>query len=197
MDCPKCGAGDYYASIFGGRNLCMNPECEDARDDAAAKAKANPVPDDCEECGADPGECNVYCGQYVQLGLEELIELHGIECSAVMGANHDPAPADWGRMISYGVTLTRPYGASMYVLRVDFHVGTAHGAPDAEDVINCLVQDALSLENSTGFEDWAENLGYDPDSRKAEKIYKAVEEQSELIRDFLGDHFESFSQAEY
>ena len=43
-------------------------------------------------------------------------------------------------------------------------------APDLADVLYCLVLDSEVLEYSS-FEDWAECMGYDTDSRKAEGIY--------------------------
>lgn len=49
--------------------------------------------------------------------------------------------------------------------------------PDLVDVLYCLVSDA-DVINSIGFEDWAENLGYDTDSRKAEDIYRACLKQT-------------------
>ena len=41
--------------------------------------------------------------------------------------------------------------------------------PDIFGLLNCIVSDADCLEYC--FEEWCENLGYDPDSRNAEKIY--------------------------
>lgn len=61
------------------------------------------------------------------------------------------------------------------------------GEPTAADVLNCLASDSASVENARSFEDWASDLGYDPDSRKAEKIFKACETQAEKLKKFLGD----------
>lgn len=44
-------------------------------------------------------------------------------------------------------------------------------SPPLVDVLACLVMDADVLNYST-FEEWAESLGYDPDSRKAEATYQ-------------------------
>jgi hypothetical protein len=52
-----------------------------------------------------------------------------------------------------------------------FSQGWAHTqAPTAGDVLDCLAMDAASVENARSFEDWASELGYDADSRKAEKL---------------------------
>jgi hypothetical protein len=69
-----------------------------------------------------------------------------------------------------------------------FSMGYGHNGkePKAGEVLNCLAMDAASLENARGFEDWASDLGYDTDSRKAEKIYKACEHASRRLKAFLG-----------
>lgn len=68
-----------------------------------------------------------------------------------------------------------------------FSQGSAHvDEPTAEDVLDCLASDASSYDGNT-FEQWARELGYDTDSRKAEKTYKAVKRQAEQLKRFLGD----------
>jgi hypothetical protein len=57
--------------------------------------------------------------------------------------------------------------------------------PELRDVLHSLVLDAYVLESS-GFEDWARNLGYDTDSRKAEAIYKECIEQSLKLKALIG-----------
>lgn len=48
------------------------------------------------------------------------------------------------------------------------------------DAFNCFVSDALS--GSETFEDFCDNFGYDNDSRKAEKIYFACQDQLKKLR---------------
>lgn len=50
-----------------------------------------------------------------------------------------------------------------------------------------LALDSQGLESSRGFEDWAAEYGFDTDSRKAEKLYKACLDVSEKLKRFLGD----------
>lgn len=69
-----------------------------------------------------------------------------------------------------------------------FHTGSAHTTePTAADVMECLLSDAATLTDITSFEDWANELGYDTDSRKAERAYKAVVRQGERLAYLLGD----------
>lgn len=59
--------------------------------------------------------------------------------------------------------------------------------PTVEDVLDSLSHDSSSYDNSRSFEEWASDLGYDPDSRKAYATYQTLAEQAKLLRHFLGD----------
>jgi len=58
--------------------------------------------------------------------------------------------------------------------------------PSPADVLNCLASDAAGVDNAGGFEDWAAEYGYDPDSRRAEKTYRLCERQTEKLKALLG-----------
>lgn len=58
--------------------------------------------------------------------------------------------------------------------------------PDQLDVMHSLLLDAEVLDYP-GFEDWAKSLGYDPDSRKAEAIYRECLEIALKLRSGIGD----------
>lgn len=62
--------------------------------------------------------------------------------------------------------------------------------PEAVDVLNCLVSDAQTIENARSFEEWASELGFETDSRKAERSYKQCVAQTEKLERFLGDDYE-------
>lgn len=64
--------------------------------------------------------------------------------------------------------------------------GCAIDPPSAADVLYALSLDASVLDSAT-FEDWAGDLGYDPDSRAAEKIYRACLEIALKMRAAIGD----------
>jgi hypothetical protein len=76
---------------------------------------------------------------------------------------------------------------------VAFSMGRGHSGkvPELADVLDCLASDAAGYENAKNFDDWAGEYGYDTDSRKAEKIFKATEKQSAELRSFLGDAYEA------
>jgi hypothetical protein len=58
--------------------------------------------------------------------------------------------------------------------------------PEIDSVLYCLISDAEAIDHPT-FESWASDLGYDPDSRKAESIYRACLETGLKLRAALGD----------
>lgn len=88
-----------------------------------------------------------------------------------------------------GTYLGENWAPPVKQLTVYFSKGYGHNGaePTADEVLDCLASDAASIENARGFEDWASDLGYDPDSRKAEKIFKACERQTAKLKAFLGE----------
>lgn len=67
-----------------------------------------------------------------------------------------------------------------------FELATEPALPDVATVLNCLASDSRGYDNARGFEDWANNYGYDTDSRRAEAAYRVTGEQSKRLRYFLG-----------
>lgn len=57
-------------------------------------------------------------------------------------------------------------------------------APLAADILYCIVLDSSACDQS--FEGWAMDCGYDPDSRKAERIYHECKRQAESALRILG-----------
>lgn len=72
-----------------------------------------------------------------------------------------------------------------------FYTGQMAGEPTVRDVLECLLSDASGVANSESFEDWCGDYGYDTDSRKAERTYNACVEQTESLRQLLGDDFDA------
>ena len=76
-------------------------------------------------------------------------------------------------------------------MSVNYYCGTACARPQADDVMDTLRSDFETVIDSNWetvkFEDWAPELGYDVDSRKAEKTYKAGLHQSNRLFRFLAN----------
>lgn len=58
--------------------------------------------------------------------------------------------------------------------------------PKVEDILDCMASDSAGYDNSRCFEDWAGDYGYDPDSRKGERLYQTIREQRNNLESFLG-----------
>ena len=70
----------------------------------------------------------------------------------------------------YTVTFSRDGAERSF----DFFKGKANTSePTAVEVLECLVLD-FTYSDSTTFEDWASELGFDSDSRKAYATYEAT-----------------------
>jgi len=88
-------------------------------------------------------------------------------------------------MFHYRVTIRSADGDRM---TVPFSVGSGwNREPNLADVLSCLASDAGTWQNARSFEDFCSELGYDTDSRNAERIYKAIEKQSSKLSNLLGE----------
>jgi hypothetical protein len=114
--------------------------------------------------------------------LQQFINQHGIKIDAEW-ADTNPHWTGEYPMNHWKCKLTNKYRKQMTVY---FSTGLGlNGNPEAKDVLDCLAMDASCIENSRNFEDFANDIGYDPDSRKAEKIYKVILRQAEQLKKFL------------
>lgn len=64
--------------------------------------------------------------------------------------------------------------------------GTKPILPKTDDVLSSLARNSDVLEYPR-FEDWAGDLGYDPDSREAERVYRLCLAQALALRAAIGD----------
>ena len=119
--------------------------------------------------------------------LKELT--HTVQIEVASGAPYNESFPD-----SHAYTITLTYQGRM--MQTPFYTGRGWTRePDSYDVLEALLSDA-SVAGYDQFEQWAADLGYDPDSRRAEKIYHACVEQTAQLRQLLGDDFEAFAEAE-
>lgn len=123
--------------------------------------------------------------------LEQLCERLKITADAQYGGVE--VPEGW----THG---THPYKVTLRfqrrTLTVPFFMGPAHSRePTAADVLYCVCSDARAADDS--FEGWCSEFGYETDSRKAEKTYKACAALAPRVQRFLGDHYEEVCSAEH
>jgi hypothetical protein len=99
------------------------------------------------------------------------------------------APVNENFRTSDGWTCTLKYDGKQYT--IPFYKGSGHGGsePTVEEVLECLFQDANTADNARDFEDFASEMGYDSDSKKAEKIFIQCQRISDnLKRLFTSDY---------
>lgn len=117
------------------------------------------------------------------MNTKQFVNRHGITAT-VDYADSNPNNPDWTDANHFKVTLYNNLGKQ---LTTPFSQGYGiSGKPEAADVLDSLASDAASIEQDESFEDWASNLGYDTDSRKALRIYRACEREAKKLRQFLG-----------
>ena len=91
--------------------------------------------------------------------------------------------------LHYSFTILKHNGDRM---TVPYSVGPSIAAqkdwsgPETADILDCLASDAAGWDNARDFTDWAQEYGYDPDSRNAEKTFRAVKYQSTRLGELLG-----------
>lgn len=124
--------------------------------------------------------------------LERLCRKYNIVARAIYGAA-EPWPDEWQDRPCHPWTVTLswfgPEGKSgaPISITVSFFQGVAHeGEPTAADVLSSLLLDA-AVEDYSSFEDWAADLGYDPDSRKAARTYRGCLKMAPRVRAFCGN----------
>ena len=93
----------------------------------------------------------------------------------------------------WSVTLSKPDSLSpgeTRTLTCDYFMGNAHERdgmplePEAADVVHSLLLDA-SARDAGSFEAWADEFGYDTDSREAERTYRACLESARKLERFF------------
>ncbi len=88
----------------------------------------------------------------------------------------------------HGWTVLVKYGRRKFT--TPFFTGSLSGEPSASGVLQCLQSDTYNLDH--GFTNWAEDFGFDTDSRKAEATYKQCVKQRDGLRCLFGDDFDEF-----
>ena len=88
---------------------------------------------------------------------------------------------------------TLKYGNKQMTVPFKMGIGLS-GEPEVRDVLSSLISDRACVLYSRDFEDFCADLGYDPDSRKAEKIYNDIKKQSAKLEKFLGDDLDKIAK---
>jgi hypothetical protein len=72
--------------------------------------------------------------------------------------------------------------------RLTVAIVTTNGSrPGTAEILDALAAEAAVVEEADCFETWASQMGFDPDSRNDERIYRAARRQADCLRRMLGD----------
>jgi hypothetical protein len=69
----------------------------------------------------------------------------------------------------------------------------SNAVPELPGLLHCLTMDASALD--VDFEEWAADLGYNPDSRKDHALYEECRSQSRRFKKCVGEHFDAIAEA--
>lgn len=135
--------------------------------------------------GSTPGAAIRRC---FVMRINEFIEKYGIHYKQCNKMFRNPNMPDWKNADHWEVVLHTP-GKGINEFATYYSMGYGHEGkkPTMQQVLDSVASDAAGYEDSGSFEEWAMNYGYDPDSRKAEKIYRLVEQESRELKTFLGN----------
>lgn len=110
---------------------------------------------------------------------EFLLEAMGFEISFVTVLDRpDNLMSDSAHHYKYTISRNGAFKMQGF-----YSTGSAIEIPDGTDLFNCLLSDTSFYADT--FEEWAEEMGYGSDSRRAEKIYNACKEQKTVIESML------------
>lgn len=107
------------------------------------------------------------------------------------------ASEGWRRFPEDGEALRDALHARRVTLWEIEHAWYRPKPPSVADVLGSLLSDAQCAANARNFDDFASDLGYDPDSRTAERVYNACIVIFRDMHNFCGEHYERLSRAEH
>mgnify|MGYP006268495129 CR=1 FL=1 len=108
-------------------------------------------------------------------------------------------PSRMADMFRWVVRLERTthtqLGQRVDVMEIPYYTREQTRTPHMADVIHSLMSDRATILYADTFEEWAEGLGYNPDSREDERVFKQCKLHSrELERLFNNDELTDISE---
>ena len=94
-------------------------------------------------------------------------------------------PDDTEERNIYKITVSRDGRSINFNFGDSIHNTERGEKPTVDDLLDIILSDAFCPET---FEDFAGEFGYDPDSRRAEQIFKACKMQSKKIRSIYSEN---------
>ena len=128
--------------------------------------------------------------------LAERMSWDKIRMQATHCGERVEGPGEWNPGWPYDewrCTLTIAGGVRRSIT-VTYRLGIGHQGkrPAKDHVMDALLSDASGLADGESYEEWCKSLGFDTDSRRAEKTYVATLKQTERLKEFLGSKFDAY-----
>lgn len=102
----------------------------------------------------------------------EFAQKHGITSLSTKLDSRTDGYRGWEGASHWRCSLSSRMHEGQAFYSPEYSMGSAHtGEPKLEDLLYSLHMDCTGVLDSS-FEEWADEFGYDSDSRKAERIYK-------------------------
>ena len=116
-------------------------------------------------------------------GYKEFAEKHGLVLTSQKVSERKDKLMDNAEMDHWDCTLM--YEGSTYGFYFSKGLGHEGAPPNIEEILDCFKSDLAY--NDLDFNEFCEDLGYDDDSIKDKKIYRAIRAQNEAVIDLLGE----------
>lgn len=81
----------------------------------------------------------------------------------------------------FSVEITSP----SHVVEFEYSAGSAARDPEPADVLHCAIDEHDLYQQFNSFDDFCRNLGYDADSRKALRLWEALESQAKDVEQLM------------
>jgi len=119
-----------------------------------------------------------------------------VRMTRVEQVDGNPWMLDWVDADHWYVMLGSDSGVSD--MELHFSKGKGHNGepPTLDEVLDCLRMDARGAEAAESFEDWAADTGHNPDSRKAERLYRHILSQSARLAALMGAGWDAWLNEE-
>lgn len=127
---------------------------------------------DGELTGLQGHYCPAYDEPMPDCDHEFILENMGVSFGAYFIRERPDSVGEWASDASHYRVMFR---RGKNELETYFSMGSAYsGGPQMADVFHCLLMDSDGIEGND-FESWAADYGYDTDSRKAERTFRACQ----------------------
>ena len=118
--------------------------------------------------------------------LNQFIAAHKLHMTCERVDNNPLMDPDGSRMDNWRCVIRN---GSRKRFTTAFSMGTGHNGrePKLTEIFDCMALNSAGITNARDFADWCSEYGYNTNSRKAERMFRACERQASKLRAFMGE----------